>query len=364
MNLISREKAGSLFLFLYTWLCSGFFLGTLTLLGPVRWLTSWGRESGWDQNIENWVVLGIILLLFVLSAAVARIILQFLENSKKTIFIAGILFCTMIGLVSFWIWLNPDWVIGDVGYERVANSPIAFGPYPTAEKFPGLKKDGFTAIVPLLHPTAVPFEAILLEQLKSNAKLAGLAVIHAPMVPWLSENEESLRAIYDLAKSQSGQYYVHCYLGKDRIQVVKNYLARRGIPVPELGRTLKRTIEKMRKLERGKIIRLSHNIYITPYPTPDEFFFTILRGKVKQVVCLLDPKDPDSRKLIEWERNELRKYAMPFIELPIALANRSQDALRAAHVVRTLSGLTVVHAYHTEKNPPQVEAFIQAYRSK
>ena len=192
----------------------------------------------------------------------------------------------------------------------------------------------------------------------------GLSVISAPMLPWVSSNEEGLKIIKDLSLNGKGRYYIHCYLGRDRVFVVKNMLERLGQHVA--SELPKKTVsaENMERFERGKMIRLSRDVVITPFPTAEELFANILNGNVRQVVSLLDSKDPDARKLTLWEAGELKKYAFPFIHLPISRHPfRPDEALQAARAVKKLTGITVVHAYYSNKTSPPVAAFLQAYQT-
>ena len=42
--------------FAFLWLTNGFFLGTLTLLGPVEYISAWARKNNYNQNIENLLI--------------------------------------------------------------------------------------------------------------------------------------------------------------------------------------------------------------------------------------------------------------------------------------------------------------------
>ena len=58
-------------LFGYLWLTVGFFTGTLTLLGPVRWITEMLRNAGYTQTIENGVVRVVMVVFVAFSALLA-----------------------------------------------------------------------------------------------------------------------------------------------------------------------------------------------------------------------------------------------------------------------------------------------------
>ena len=84
-----------------------------------------------------------------------------------------------------------------------------------------LKREGFT-IVSLLHPAVVPFEPKLISDEKKLAESIGVPLIHVPMLPWVSGNQEALATIRQLAADRTRHFYVHCYLGQDRVRVVRH----------------------------------------------------------------------------------------------------------------------------------------------
>lgn len=263
-------------LFLWILGCTGFVLGTLTLRGPVRWITAALRDSGAEQTAEDWVVRGTIVLLLLVSLGVAMLLVEAVR-------------------------------------ERLAE----------------LKERGFTGVITLLHPAVAPFEPALLEKEQEAARQVGIALVHTPMLPWVSQNEKSLETIRRLARSGAGRYYVHCYLGKDRVNVV-----RRLADVPAF--------------ERGSIYHLPGGVHVAPYPTDEEWFGYVLSGSVKQVLSLLDPGSPDDSARVAEERALLAKYHIP---LEIATIRSTpydpEQALAAARRARALPKPLMVHAFRT-----------------
>ena len=59
----------ALLLFGYVWLMIGYFLGTITLMGPIQWMVPLVKQSN-PQGIEDVMVKGMIGL-FVLAALVS-----------------------------------------------------------------------------------------------------------------------------------------------------------------------------------------------------------------------------------------------------------------------------------------------------
>jgi protein tyrosine phosphatase (PTP) superfamily phosphohydrolase (DUF442 family) len=240
-------------------------------------------------------------------------------------------------------------------------SQFTFGPYPTRERLLQLKQEGYTAVIPLLHPAVVPFEPKLLADEQALAEEIGIEVIHAPMLPWVGENEASLKKIKEIARTGQGRYYVHCYLGKDRVNVVKRIVEQVvGAPAGTESAETRRLLDDEDAFERGKIYHLADQVYVAPYPTDEELFSYILNGSIRHVVSLLDPSNPDDIELIDKEQATFEIYEMPFTLSPISSQPYDpEQVLQVAEHVRTLPRPVVVHAFRSDSLA--TEAFLQAY---
>ena len=355
-------------LFLFLWLMAGFSLGTSTLLGPLRWVTGLGRRAGWAEPVENAAVVVIIALLVCVSAGVALALTGITRRTGRRevrLGVPALAALAMLGAV--WLWMDPARLQADMGEESPAGTRFTFGPYPDEAALARLKREGHTAVVPLLHPAVVPFEPVLLAEEIAAAARVGIEVIHLPMLPWISDNHEALERVRDLARGETGRYYVHCYLGKDRVQVVRR-LVEKTAPgaagVQASGGA--RRLSGKQAFERGDVYRLDERVYLTPYPTDEEFLMYILTGGVSRVVSLLDPDNPEDREWIEKERRLFEAHDLPFTNLPIPIDRHDPFAvLEAARRVRGLSGTVVVHAFLSPSTgrSPGAEAFLQAWRS-
>lgn len=356
----------NLVLFAFIWLLTGFTTGTATLTGPVRWVANWVRGAGWSAGTEDWLVRFIMVVYvaasFLLALWLTRGILRSrLKHVKIGIPALAILFT--LGCLYFW--LNPQMFSKQVSKPEESVGEFTFGPYPTVAKMQELKQQGYTAIISLLHPAVVPFEPKLLAEEKANAKQVGIPIIHLPMLPWVSENVPALDSVKALALRHQGKYYVHCYLGRDRVGAVRKVIEH--LPVharvassglPENRWSLKNTA----MLERGKVVQLDSNLYLTPYPTDEEYFAYIIAGDIRQVVSLLDPQNPDDVPWIEKERQTLQKYGIPFRLLPVSVRNYNPDSVLAvAHRLHFIPRPAVAHGFLARG--ARWEAVIQAYRS-
>ncbi len=359
-----RPAPVTVVLFLFTWLAVGFAFGTLTLLGPVRWVTTAMRDGGASAAAERVAVI-LIIVTYVSLSCVASVLLVRMTASRGgwRRFAVPVVAWAAAG-ACLWLWMTPQLVNGlqPVQIDTVAR--FTFGPYPERDRFEQLSQDGFTAVVSLLHPAVVPFEPTLLARERELAAEFGIEFIHAPMLPWVGDNADTVAQLKDLAGRTSGRYYVHCYLGRDRVGTVRALIERMGETVLADVRAQPPTETDFDRdqFERGPITEIDEAVFVAPYPTDEEMFKFVLGGSFASVVSLLDPDNPDDIQWIEKERQTLADYGVPFSLQPVSWMNYSPAAaLAAADHVRSLPRPVLVHAFRSEG--ATAESFMMAYRS-
>ncbi|OGR64239.1 MAG: hypothetical protein A2X31_13290 [Elusimicrobia bacterium GWB2_63_22] len=351
-------------LFAWHWLCSGFFLGTLTLMGPVRRITDHARAAGWSETGEKAAVFALIGVLFFVSLLCARLLADKTAAAGKAGRYGLPAGALALALLALWFWLTPSLMI-DRGMKSdaviVSGTEFVFGPYPGEERLSGLKEEGYTAVISLLSPAVVPFEPVLLASEIEEAQEAGLPLIHLPMLPWISSNDHVEKALSELLAKGSGKYYVHCYLGKDRVNVFRRMLAglsgdgAQAAPPPGSARTL----YDIKSFERGAITVLAKDVFLMPYPTDEEFFGYVLNGSVASLVSLLDPANPENLSWIKKEKEIAAKYRLPLASYPW----RSMDTAarkKAVEEIKRLKKPTAIHAFLSAS--PDYAEFKNAYR--
>lgn len=346
--MINNLKPGGAALFLYTWLGTGFFLGTLTLMGPVRWAANHSRAAGWGYTAEKLLVISLMAVLLGTSLLLARLLYT------RTAASAGRLKHALLGapaalfLISLWFWMNPKFMI-DTGMKTTAESSawseFVFGPYPEKDRLTALKAEGYTGVISLLSKAVVPFEPVLLAREEAAAKEAGLELVHIPMLPWVSSNDHVTARLKELEKQGPGKYYVHCYLGKDRVNVFKRMLASAyGGKAGNLDTASARTLKGLKSFERGEITELEPGVYFTPYPTDEEFFGYILNGTVASLVSLLDPANPENLRWIKKEEAIAAKYGLKLASYPwLALDKAGKQ--KAVRDIRGKKKTVIIHAF-------------------
>jgi hypothetical protein len=361
----ARNSRKNLLLLLYYWLCLGFCLGTLTLMGPVRWAVTWVRTAGGGETLEKIAVLSLIGLLAAASFLSARYAASLTAAARKKrlkiIYLGGAL---CMCAVSLGFWMNPRLMtdLRAVGRpEYFSKAEFVFGPYPDRERMLELKADKYTAVISLLSPAVVPFEPVLIEQEAALAREHGVDLIHIPMLPWVSANDEGERKIKELAAKAYGRYYVHCYLGKDRVNIFRKMLgaASKDITLQPAAPGGMRTLYDIKKFERGDITLLERDVFFTPLPTDEEFFGYVLNGSVKTLVSLLNPANSEDLPWIEKEKALAAKYGLGFVNCPwLALDREEKDA--AVNNILSLEKPLAIHAFNT--TAPECGEFAQTYK--
>lgn len=357
-----KKITQSLAYFLCIWIGNGFFLGTLMLLYPVRWWANLARNQHWDTRYETMGVLFLIFVLILVSYRISRALFRWQltkQNGLSTFY--STVFPLGLSLLALGLLLQPNLVNG-----TSANAPLSkqffIGSYPDEQKIKQLKEEGFTAIISLLHPAVVPFEPMLLKEERALAQKYQIKLIEAPMLPWVSNNTASLKRIASIAHQKGGKYYIHCYLGKDRVNLVKKHIqaiiGKDGV----YGQSSHRTFEEMGHFERGELYRLADGVYLSPYPTNEEFLAFFLAGNVKSVVNLMDSTVNEQQRRIVEERDILEKANLRFSNLS-ADQNPKPSALKPIiDSILRLPKPVVIH--HWKSDSEQAIRFMKAYQQQ
>lgn len=320
---MTRPSVPRFLLFAYVWLMVGFATGTVVLLGPARWVTEAFDSATAERIAMLVVILAFVGGSFLLALYFTRVLI--LRHPSRPVRGLVVVAVTGSALLALWGWRNPVVFAavagGETSTERMvteAGSQFLFGPYPDRERLQRLKDEGVTAVVSLQHPAVVPFEPEGIAREKEWTKELGIRFIHAPMLPWVSNNESSLETIRELVRSgDGGLYYVHCGLGRDRVSVVQRLIERMGGAVASGGDTEDaltwgdREAEGLGDLERGPAIELEEGVWVVPYPNEHEMFGHMLGGQVEHVLLLLDDADPEQAEWLASARELLTRFDVP-----------------------------------------------------
>ncbi len=323
----------------YRWLLLIFFflivvfpLGFYTLLaGPSKWVVEIALRYSWSEYhekiVQRFVIMGLVVFSIIIAWLLRKLFLSTRPASVKysIVSVLVVTFIVSIYLFSF----RPDVFVMMSGSSTInptqstvsdSGSDIEFvlGAYPDMKELRRLKQAGYTAVVSLLSNMVVPAEPHLIREERDNADKVGIQLIHIPMLPWVSGNNESIDMIQKLARNGNGRYFVHCYLGRDRVNVFRKIVRDMGVKSKSLQGDFVRHIDDLQTFERGAYTKLDKNVYLTPFPTDEEFFGYIVNGQIASVVSLLDPKAASDTMWISREKNMLLRYGVKYINLPIS----------------------------------------------
>lgn len=338
--------------FLYLWGVVGFVTGTAVLIGPARWVTVGLQDAGLGQKAQDHAMQAVILLFVFGSAALSLWLLRRTIHGGRGARLAIPGLCTALAMLSLWAWTNPGRMLAAVAggggtpmaFSTASGVRFIFGAYPDEATLRRLKHDGVTAVISLQHPAVLPFEPASIEAEKKAARVVGVEFIHAPMLPWVSENQAALEQIRQIARTGHGVYYVHCGLGRDRTNVVRRMLEGEGVQTALHGSIghastfadrLKLPPGHGRDFQRGSIRELEAGVWLVPYPNPAELAGYLQAGQVKEVVLLLDPDDPQQKTWKEEAEHALRVARMPVVSRPL-MGRDLPAAKEIAAWVRTL----------------------------
>lgn len=328
----------------------GFCLGIAFLFLVIVPVEAALKNMGTSQMVINLAMIFVIVLwaMLTLSFALAFYYLILLRPGYTRLakyILAGLL---ILDMIAFW-WLTSD----NAPELRVFNGStteqgtIAYGPYPDEKRLEELKIEGYTGVITLISNT-IPFEKVLLDREITAGKKLKIPVYSTPMLPWVTSNQEALSTIKELAKAETlkgGKLYIHCYLGRHRVNLVKQVLEENKEGIVELkGFVFPDQVERGQLMyyEKGRII-------LGAYPSDEEWFNLISRGKIKQVVSYLDPQNPEDLPWIEREKKSCEQLGVQLKLFPIP--NR-QDNFQAveelAKYLKNTKGKVYVHGFKVD----------------
>lgn len=326
----------------YAWLTIGLFTGTLVLVLAVRGIMDVLQRLDWGQAAQNRLLIVVILAFIVLSFMLARRVVRMLYRQAPVTRRVALVALAIPALLSVYAWSNPtrflSGIAGTTGSRyAMKNGPtFLFGSYPDEDRLRALKKEGVTTVVSLQSPS-VFVEISGINEERDAAARAGLKFIETPMLPWVSDNTESLEKIKQLALHGSGTYYVHCGLGRDRVNIVKRVIESLE---PETGARVASTgglqaaagfERRTERFERGMPMKLRDGAWVVPLLNEAEFYGFILQGHPGQLLIVLDSTDATQRAWLNDARRKMSQYAVRYelLQYPSAKGDTTTAAIVA-----------------------------------
>jgi hypothetical protein len=336
--------------FLFFWLWTGFAGGGFVLLLLAIPVENALKATAMEQSRINLIMSLMALGWILLSAMIAWTLNIVLKRSLFAAHTAGLLICVII----FCVFEKAG--KGYFAYFRAEKVTISdrftFGPCPDVEDMEGLKAEGYTGVISLLSPM-VPFEATLLKTERENAAKCNFLLVEAPMLPWVSANEESLAKIREIAKSGKGKYYLHCYLGKHRVELARSII----LEATDIKSTVVR-ISLPETFRGGRIFKFGENLAIGPLPEDFEWFDYTIRAGTRQVISVLNPRNLTELSLIAAERKSAIESGIEFVLFPVT---NYGDAAHLARMLATNDQRVYVNA---EKNDARMAWLKHALESR
>ena len=338
-----RERVLRLAQFLYLWLMVGLVVGTIVLLLPVRWILAGMQRFDWEQRSQNIALMLVILAYVVLSWFITRALQRRMAaTTNRTVRLGIPVVATALAIVTFFLWSNPGGVLASLAGATSSRLSMGsgavweFGRYPDYETLERFKRERFTAVITLEHPGDL-VERQGIQNERQMARQVGIKLIEAPMLPWVSNNQASLDLIRSIARTGKGRYYVHCGLGRDRVNLVKHMLEGMGArTVGSEGYVEGNFFDtRIPNFERGQLGTFGGDKWLVPYPDAHEMLGNILQGKSAHMILALDTSDAQQRKWAEEARTTFKEYAIPFDDI----STRSTDTGRIAQIVARMLAL-------------------------
>lgn len=323
------------------WLLGFVFFGSFGFAGGGSFLMflmvpleHWFITMGWSQAgidrtlgpmVYGWFVIALVVTLVyyrkVVNPAPPRPRLAY-GIAGASVLAAGLVFAAF---------LNTGFAVitSRQGQVREVTSRFTFGPYPELPELQKLKAEGYDGVISLLHPT-IPFETVLIAREETNARQAGIRLYHFPMLPWIADNHEARDEIRKLVQGSGKRYYVHCYLGTHRTNLVRAIVLE--------GREGDQVISALLPVafDRGILMTYDNKrIVVGPFPSDEEWYGSILRTGVREVVSILDPKQPSHQRFQEKAKSVCKDSGLRFTSMPLDPSSPSaRDVQNLADYVR------------------------------
>lgn len=346
----------------YVWFVIGLFTGTLVLVVAVRGIIAIIQKLGWGQSAQDRILIALILVFvagsFMLARRVVRVLYRQTPRARKIALVA----LTVPAIASGYAWSNPTrFLAGFAGstsgtLQMSGGGPtFLFGPYPDDARIRELKQQGVQTIVSLQDPRVL-VELQGINEERKSAERAGMKLIQAPMLPWVSDNSSSIAIIKNIALTGKGTYYVHCGLGRDRVNIAKRVIeslepqsharlsATSGLKRAEGFDTRKEPFQ------RGRLFRLAQDVWMIPIPNAAEFYGHIIQGSPGHVVLLLDPADTAQANWMAKAQRDMRQYSITFTSIPTSAGDTLRRAIRPADASATALA-ALIGTVRTRKPP-------------
>ena len=369
----------------YAWLMIGLFVGTVVLVVAVRGILDLIQKAGWGQTAQDRVLMAVIGLFIIGSFILARAVVRSLYRQPARTRRIALGALAVPAIFCAYAWSNPTRFLtkfagtASTSLSMLGGPSFIFGAYPDENDLRALKKRGVKTVISLQDPRVV----VELEGIKSEREATeklGLTFIQAPMLPWVSDNTQSLELIRQIALHGRGTYYVHCGLGRDRTNIAKRVIESVMPQNARLAATkgLKRAVSfesRTAPFERGRAFKLAPGVWVVPRLNDMEFYGYIVQGQPGHVVLALNPHDTVQASFAAKAQRDMQQYVVEYSLLPTTAGDTGRAVLRVDTTPAALNALiaklraqrppfTVMiprTAFEEKPREPLLKALLKAY---
>jgi len=159
---------------------------------------------------------------------------SFLYLLPRFLLVGLLLFCVLLLVASNFDALEPHltFLHASRANQQPLSPHITIGPYPHLDEMRQLKKEGFSGIISLLDNN-LPQERALNNAEERAAKLIGLDFWEVPLSYLPLRSSANQNAVDDVARILTShpdkKIYIHCYLGRHRVELTREILKDKGI---------------------------------------------------------------------------------------------------------------------------------------
>lgn len=355
MGVNRKIIATLLFALLYS-----FIIGILVLMFVIVPVEALLAKKGISQTVINFTMIFIIggwAAISIVSAVLFhKRVFKHKKSKNKVIVVILVFFLALASLIVYLLVNTSNPVLERFkGSTSELNEDLTFGNYPDETKLRIIKESGYTGVINLMNPI-IPFEKVLMDKEFKTGEQLGLKIYSFPMLPWISENRVSLQGIMDLLKKKRGKYYIHCYLGKHRVNLVKQMLAQQY--EEEKGR---QTYILPDRLERGRLVYYGNSsIILGPYPTDEEWFNFIYRGRVKEIVSIMDEQNSEDIQWIEKERKSCEDMGLKFSLISLVKDKNGYEGLdELEKKLKSIKDRVYIHSFNNDEKLKVVDSLLK-----
>jgi hypothetical protein len=120
-----------------------------------------------------------------------------------------------------------------------------------------------------------------------------------------------------------------------------------------------RSLRDKKSFERGGITELGEGVFLTPYPTDEEFVSYIVNGTVNSLVSLLNPKNPEDLPWIKKEEEIAKRYKLKYANYPWKTLDKTKKE-KAVKEISAMEKPLVIHAFLSRSQ--ESSDFIATYK--